>query len=245
MSPAASSAAPPATHAHAAELQGVSRVYVTGDVEVRALDDVSLAFPSASYSAIVGQSGSGKSTLLNVLGCLDRPTEGRYLLGGEDVSTLPDDRLSEARGRRLGFVFQSYNLIPHLSVLENIEVPMEYAGVAPRAMRERSHELATRMGLGQRLDHRPNQLSGGQQQRVAIARALANRPLVLLADEPTGNLDSATGLEILALLDELHAQGATLIVVTHDPTVAQRAERVVRMLDGRVASVTERPGGVA
>jgi len=225
--------------APAAELQGVSRVYPTGDVEVRALDDVSLTFATGSYSAIVGQSGSGKSTLLNVLGCLDRPSEGRYLLGGEDVSRLEDDRLSEARGRRLGFVFQSYNLIPHLNVLENIEVPMEYAGVAPRAMRERARELAVLLGLGQRLEHRPGQLSGGQQQRVAIARALANRPLVLLADEPTGNLDSATGLEILDLLDGLHAQGATLIVVTHDPQVAARAQRIVRMLDGRVESLTD------
>jgi putative ABC transport system ATP-binding protein len=226
----------------AARLEHVARVYLTGDVEVRALDDVSLDFPSGSYTAIVGQSGSGKSTLLNLLGLLDRPTSGRYLLGGEDVSVLGDDRLSQARGRRLGFVFQSFHLIPHLTVLENIEVPMEYADVPPREMRERARALAERMGLGHRLDHRPTQLSGGQQQRVAIARALANRPIVLLADEPTGNLDSATGVEILALLDELHAQGTTLIVVTHDAKVAARAERVVRMLDGRVESLTRSRG---
>ncbi|MFM8387364.1 MAG: ABC transporter ATP-binding protein [Planctomycetia bacterium] len=229
----------------AARLEHVSRVYATGEAQVRALDDVTLDFPAGSYSAIVGQSGSGKSTLLNVLGLLDRPTGGRYLLGGEDVSALGDDRISQARGRRLGFVFQSFHLIPHLTVLENIEVPMEYAGVPAAAMRERALELAGRMGLRHRLDHRPTQLSGGQQQRVAIARALANRPLVLLADEPTGNLDSATGLEILALLDELHAQGTTLVVVTHDPHVAARAGRVVRMLDGRVESITARPGGAA
>ncbi|MFM8981035.1 MAG: ABC transporter ATP-binding protein [Planctomycetia bacterium] len=226
--------------APAARLEHVSRVYATGEAQVRALDNVTLDFPAGSYSAIVGQSGSGKSTLLNVLGLLDRPTSGHYLLGGEDVSGLGDDRLSEARGRRLGFVFQSFHLIPHLTVLENIEVPMEYAGVPAHEMRARARELATRMGLANRLEHRPAQLSGGQQQRVAIARALANRPLVLLADEPTGNLDSATGMEILALLDELHAQGTTLVVVTHDPKVAARAGRVVRMLDGRVESVTGR-----
>jgi putative ABC transport system ATP-binding protein len=236
------SASAVANGAPAACLEHVSRVYATGDVEVRALDDVTLEFPQGSYTAIVGQSGSGKSTLLNLLGLLDRPTSGRYLLGGEDVSALRDDRVSEARGRRLGFVFQSFHLIPHLTVLENIEVPMEYAGLPAREMRERARALAERMGLGHRMDHRPTQLSGGQQQRVAIARALANRPIVLLADEPTGNLDSATGIEILALLDELHAQGTTLIVVTHDPKVAARAERVVRMLDGRVESVTRRDG---
>ena len=228
-----------------AALEGVSRVYRAGDTDVRALDDVTLAFERGSYSAIVGQSGSGKSTLLNVLGCLDRPTDGRYLLGGSDVSDLEDDALSEARNRLLGFVFQSYQLIPHLSVLENIEVPMEYAGKPPREMRARAEALAQRLGLGHRLHHRPLQLSGGQQQRVAIARALANEPLVLLADEPTGNLDSATGLEILDLLDELHRGGATLIIVTHDPKVASRAERTVRMLDGRVESITGRTAGVA
>jgi putative ABC transport system ATP-binding protein len=223
-----------------AALEDVSRVYATGDTEVRALDRVTLEFEKGTYSAIMGQSGSGKSTLLNVLGCLDRPTEGRYLLGGRDVSHLADHELSAARNRMLGFVFQSYNLIPHLSVLENIEVPMEYAGVAPRAMRRRAEELAERMGLSHRLRHRPAELSGGQQQRVAIARALANEPLVLLADEPTGNLDSATGLEILALLDRLHAEGATLIIVTHDQKVAARADRTVRMLDGRVDAIQPR-----
>jgi putative ABC transport system ATP-binding protein len=229
----------------AAALEGVSRVYAAGDGEVRALDDVTLSFEEGSYSAIMGQSGSGKSTLLNVLGCLDRPTDGRYVLGGRDVSDLGDDDLSAARNRLLGFVFQSYNLIPHLSVLENIEVPMEYAGTDARTMRQRAEELARRMGLGHRLHHRPAQLSGGQQQRVAIARALANRPLVLLADEPTGNLDSATGAEILDLLDELHRRGATLVIVTHDPKVAARADRTVRMLDGKVESITLRSGGAA
>lgn len=228
------------------ELEGVSRIYTMGgaadeEVWVHALDDVDLTVRAGEYMAIVGQSGSGKSTLLNILGCLDRPTRGRYRLGGTDVSALDDDALSYERGRRLGFVFQSYNLIPHLTVLENVEVPMEYAGIGVKAMRDRSHLLAERMGLGQRVDHKPNQLSGGQQQRVAIARALANEPNVLLADEPTGNLDSATGLEILELLDELNAQGVTLIVVTHDPKVAARAGRVIHMLDGRIERIEETP----
>ena len=228
-----------ATVRYVAELREASRIYQMGDTEVAALDAVDLGFESGSYTAIVGQSGSGKSTLLNVLGCLDRPTSGRYFLDGEDVSGFDDDALSRERNSRLGFVFQAYNLIPHLTVLENIEIPMEYAGTSARDARERSEMLARRMGLGERLDHRPNQLSGGQQQRVAIARSLANEPSVLLADEPTGNLDSSTGLEILELLDELNAQGRTLIVVTHDPKVAARAHRVVTMLDGRVESITE------
>jgi ABC-type lipoprotein export system ATPase subunit len=222
-----------------AELRDAYRVYQMGDTEVAALDGVSLGFEAGSYTAIVGQSGSGKSTLLNVLGCLDRPTAGQYFLDGEDVSGFDDDALSRERNSRLGFVFQAYNLIPHLTVLENIEIPMEYAGTSARDARERSELLARRMGLGDRMDHRPNQLSGGQQQRVAIARSLANEPSVLLADEPTGNLDSSTGLEILELLDELNAQGRTLIVVTHDPNVAARAQQVVTMLDGRVESVRE------
>jgi putative ABC transport system ATP-binding protein len=190
--------------------------------------------------AIMGPSGSGKSTLLNVLGCLDRPTGGTYRLGGRDVSSLPDDELSAVRSRRLGFVFQNYNLIAQLDVLENIEVPLFYAGVRESEARERSLALAERMGLKDRIDHRPSELSGGQQQRVAIARSLANDPVVLLADEPTGNLDSRTGEEILGLLDDLHAQGRTLIVVTHDEHVASRADRVIRMRDGRVERVDVR-----
>ncbi len=185
-------------------------------------------------------SGSGKSTLLNVLGCLDRPTSGQYLLGGQDVSRLGDDELSRERNQRLGFVFQAYNLIPHLTVLENIEVPMEYADVPPSRARERASHLAERMGLGDRLKHRPSELSGGQQQRVAIARALANDPMVLLADEPTGNLDSKTGVEILGLLDDLNTAGRTVIVVTHDPDVAARAHRTLHMYDGRIDRIEER-----
>ncbi|MDA1193930.1 MAG: ABC transporter ATP-binding protein [Planctomycetota bacterium] len=223
-----------------AELCAATRIYPMGGTEVRALDGIDLRFEAGSYTAIMGASGSGKSTMLNILGCLDRLTTGRYLLGGRDVSVLDDDDLSAERNRRLGFVFQAYNLIPHLTVLENIEVPMEYAGVAPSQARERSVALASRMGLQGRFDHRPTELSGGQQQRVAIARSLANDPMVLLADEPTGNLDSRTGKEILAVLEELNTQGRTLIVVTHDAHVAAHADRTVVMLDGRIQRVEER-----
>ncbi len=220
-----------------AELVGVERHYRLGDADVRALAGVDLAFEDGEYAAIMGPSGSGKSTLLNVLGCLDRPTSGVYRLGDKDVSTLDDDELSEVRNTRLGFVFQNYSLIPQLDVLENIEVPLFYAGASEREARVRATELAERMGLGDRIHHRPSQLSGGQQQRVAIARSLANDPILLLADEPTGNLDSKTGEEILALLDELHAAGKTLLIVTHDPNVAARADRIVRMRDGRVERI--------
>ena len=217
-----------------AELTGARRTYMMGATPVHALDGLDLRVHEGEYLAIMGQSGSGKSTLLNILGCLDRLTGGRYVLGGTDVSAFDDNQLSAQRNARLGFVFQSYNLIPHLDVIENIEVPMEYSSLSARKARQRAVELAERMGLGGRLRHRPNELSGGQQQRVAIARALANQPAVLLADEPTGNLDSATGHEILDLLDELNAQGRTLVVVTHDPNVAKRAHRTIHMLDGKV-----------
>jgi putative ABC transport system ATP-binding protein len=220
--------------------EDVWRSYQLGDQTVDALSGVDLRIEAGEYVAIMGPSGSGKSTLLNVLGLLDRATRGRYVLGGRDVSDLGDDELSLERGRRLGFVFQSYNLIPQLDVVENVEVPMFYAGVPEREARTRAEALATRMGLGSRLHHRPSELSGGQQQRVAIARSLANDPLVLLADEPTGNLDSKTGHEILGLLDELHASGKTLVVVTHDPSVAGRADRVVHMRDGRIERVARR-----
>jgi len=223
-----------------AELRDVSRIYEMGNVQVRALDGVSLSFRAGGYTAIMGQSGSGKSTLLNILGCLDRPTLGQYFLDGRDVSSLDDDDLSRQRNQHLGFVFQAYNLIPHLTVLENIEVPMDYADVPAAKARERATKLATDLGLGDRLTHRPTELSGGQQQRVAIARSLANDPRVLLADEPTGNLDSATGLEILNLLDQLNAAGRTVIVVTHDPKVAARAQHTIHMLDGKIARIEAR-----
>ncbi|MBI1849106.1 MAG: ABC transporter ATP-binding protein [Planctomycetes bacterium] len=208
-----------------------------GDATVTALQDVSVAFDEGDFFAIMGQSGSGKSTLLNLLGCLDRPTSGSYFLGGDDVAILDDDALSDIRSRKIGFIFQSFNLIPQLTVVENIEVPLFYQGWEARPSRERAIELATKLGLGERLEHRPPQLSGGQQQRVAIARSLVNDPLIILADEPTGNLDSVTEREILDLLAELNRQGKTLIVVTHADHVAARAHKVLRLRDGRVDSL--------
>jgi len=201
---------------------------------VQALRGVSIALRGGEYIAVMGPSGCGKSTLLNILGCLDKPSGGQYVLGGEDVSQLDDDRLSEIRSARLGFVFQSYNLIQQLSVVENIEVPLYYQGMPEEESRSRAIEFAQRVGLESRLHHKPFELSGGQQQRVAIARALVNDPLIILADEPTGNLDSASGEEILRLLDELHQSGKTVVMVTHSEEVSERAGRVVRLRDGEV-----------
>ena len=220
------------------KLVEVVKVYATAgaEVAVHALKGISLEIRVGEYVAIVGASGSGKSTLMNILGCLDRPTSGAYYLDGEDVSQLPDDRLSDVRGQRIGFIFQSFNLIHSQSVLENLEVPMFYQGVGPAMRRDRALSMAERVGLADRLHHRPNQLSGGQQQRVAIARALMNDPVILLGDEPTGNLDSKTGQAILAMLDELNAIGKTVIIVTHDHNVAARCKRVVEFRDGQIAS---------
>jgi putative ABC transport system ATP-binding protein len=217
------------------ELLDVTKTYALHEVEVHALRGISFSVAEGEYCAIVGPSGSGKSTLLNLLGCLDRPTSGTYRLGGRDVSGMSDDELSDVRATRIGFIFQSFNLLPQLSVLDNIEVPLFYQGVSPAESRKRSAALAARVGLADRASHRPAELSGGQQQRVAIARSLANDPILVLADEPTGNLDTATGREILALLDELHASGKTILLVSHDPNVAARAERIVEVVDGKVA----------
>lgn len=218
----------------AIRLQGISRIYQMAAGEVGALKEIDLTVEEGEYVAVMGPSGSGKTTLLNLLGCLDRPTSGRYYLGGEDVSVLSDDQLSEIRNRKIGFIFQSYNLIPELSVLENIEVPLFYRGHSNPEELQRVAQFAEMVGLGQRLDHRPAQLSGGQQQRVAIARSLVNDPLIILADEPTGNLDSATGREILNVLREMHRQGKTLVVITHDSDVAQHASRLLHIVDGRI-----------
>ena len=220
-----------------AELVNLRKTYQMGsDVVVEALRDVSLTIEEGEYLAVMGPSGSGKSTLLNLIGCLDRPTSGRYLLGGEDVSRLSDGELSEVRGRQIGFVFQSFNLIPQLTALDNIEVPLFYQGVHRRERRRRSRELAEQVGLGARARHRPMELSGGEQQRVAIARALVNDPLIVLADEPTGNLDSKTGEEILVLFDGLAARGRSLVAVTHDESIGARAHRVVHLADGVVVN---------
>jgi len=220
-----------------ADLENVTRTYRMGANEVRALDELTFSFGRGEYWAVMGSSGSGKSTLLNILGCLDRPSTGRYRIDGADVSRLSDDELSEIRSRKLGFVFQSYNLIPQLNVLENILVPLFYQDELPAGAEARARSLAERVGLDKRLDHRPMELSGGQQQRVAIARALVNQPSLILADEATGNLDSQTALEILELLDELHAEGRTILIVTHEPDVGERAQHVLRLKDGRIESV--------
>lgn len=219
-----------------AKLENVKKTYLMGVVTVHALRGVSMEIFEGEYISIMGPSGCGKSTLLNLLGCLDRPSEGRYYLGGIDVSQMDDDELSEVRGKRLGFIFQSYNLIQQLTVVENIEVPLFYQGVPPEISRKKAIEMAKRVGLEHRLHHKPFELSGGQQQRVAIARALVNDPLVLLADEPTGNLDSKSGVEILQIFDDLHKQGKTIIMVTHDENVARRAERTIRLRDGVIES---------
>jgi len=215
-------------------IEKLCKTYQLGLVRLPALCDVDLEIEQGQYMAVMGPSGSGKSTLLNLLGCLDRPTSGRYWLSGKDVSALDDDQLSAIRGKRIGFIFQSYNLIGQLNVIENIELPMFYQGFSEYASAEHAKELAAMVGLGERLKHRPSELSGGQQQRVAIARALANDPVMILADEPTGNLDSASGAEILSILDNLHQQGKTLIVVTHDTEIATRAQRIIQLIDGRI-----------
>jgi putative ABC transport system ATP-binding protein len=224
----------------------LEKTYVLGEENiVRALAGVDLRIDAGSFVAIMGPSGSGKSTMLNILGCLDRPSAGRYFLGGEDVSRMTDDALSEVRGRRIGFIFQSYNLIPQLSVIENIQVPLIYQGQDLKTCYDRCVELARMVGLGDRLTHRPPQLSGGQQQRVAVARSLVNDPLRILADEPTGNLDSKTGAEVLDLITHLNQAGKTIVLVTHDDKVAARASRVVRMKDGRVDQDISRSPGLA
>jgi len=207
-------------------------------VLVEALRHLDLVIKPGQYVAIMGASGSGKSTLMNILGCLDRPTSGAYFLDGSDVATMEDDELSRIRGRKIGFVFQAFNLISELNIVENVEVPLFYQGIPKPVRRERAIEKLTLVGLGDRLTHRPRELSGGQQQRVAIARALVTNPAVIMADEPTGNLDSKTGQAILELLTQLHESGLTIIVVTHDERVADRCQRIVRLRDGELESDT-------
>ncbi len=221
------------------ELHDVTKVYQMGDVEVRALNGVSLGIERGELTAIMGPSGSGKSTLMNILGCLDQVTSGEYLLEGTRIATLNDDQLAEIRNRRIGFVFQSYNLLSRTTALDNVEVPLIYAGAGGRARRQKAAEALEAVGLGDRLHHKPNELSGGQQQRVAVARALINDPSIILADEPTGNLDTKTGLEIIALFQRLNEErGITVLYVTHDAEIARFTRRIIRLRDGKVVEDT-------
>ena len=223
------------------EVEGLRKTYVMGEEEIAALAGVSLGIARGEHVAVIGPSGSGKSTLMNILGGLDRPSGGDYRFEDEPVAGFDDDQLADFRNRRIGFVFQSFQLLPRLSAVQNVELPMIYGGVPPQERRERAVALLERVGLGSRLANKPTQMSGGQQQRVAIARALANQPDLLLADEPTGALDTATGQEVLALFDELNAQGLTLLIVTHDLEVAARARRRIAFRDGRVVSDERSP----
>ena len=219
---------------HLIELKDVYKIYPMGDETVHALDGVSLSIDQGEFVAIVGSSGSGKSTAMNIIGCLDVPTSGSYHLGGVDVSTMDDDQQAEIRNKMLGFIFQQYNLIPKLSVLENVELPLLYAGVPAEERRDRAIRSLERVGLADKWKHLPSQLSGGQQQRVSIARALAGSPSVILADEPTGALDSRTGREVLGFLKKLNREGDTVVLITHDNSIAVRADRIIRLQDGRI-----------
>ena len=219
---------------HLIELKDVYKIYPMGDETVHALDGVSLSIDQGEFVAIVGSSGSGKSTAMNIIGCLDVPTSGSYHLGGVDVSTMDDDQQAEIRNKMLGFIFQQYNLIPKLSVLENVELPLLYAGVPAEERRDRAIRSLERVGLADKWKHLPSQLSGGQQQRVSIARALAGSPSVILADEPTGALDSRTGREVLSFLKQLNREGDTVVLITHDNSIAVRADRIIRLQDGRI-----------
>jgi putative ABC transport system ATP-binding protein len=219
------------------ELQGVRKIYRLGEVEVPALRGVDLRVESGDFLALMGPSGSGKSTLLHILGLLDRPTEGKVFWEGEEVTKLNGGRLAELRGRRIGFVFQMFNLVPNLTTLENVELPLIFLGLPPRERRKRAEEALVRLGLGNRLRNRPNQLSGGEQQRVALARALVTDPALLIGDEPTGNLDSVTGREILELFSELNRQGHTIVLATHDPEAAAVAKVRLRLRDGQIVEV--------
>jgi putative ABC transport system ATP-binding protein len=216
------------------EMRGVRKVYSTGRVEVEALRGVDLAIGANEYVAVVGPSGSGKSTLMNILGCLDTASSGDYVLSGERVAGLDRNRLAEIRNRHVGFVFQNFNLLAYATALENVELPLLFGGVGARERRRRAEEMLERVGLADRMEHKPSELSGGQMQRVAIARALVNRPAMVLADEPTGNLDSGSGSGVVALFRELHASGQTIVMITHDPAVAREAHRVVVIRDGRI-----------
>ena len=218
------------------DIKAIRRDFPLGQEIVKVLKGIDLQIEKGEYVALMGPSGSGKSTLMNLLGCLDTPTEGSYLLSGQDVSNMSDDELAEIRNKEIGFVFQTFNLLPRTTALDNVALPMVYAGATKAQRTKRAQEVLTDVGLADRMDHRPNQLSGGQRQRVAVGRALVNKPSIILADEPTGNLDTKTSLEIMALFDAIHAQGNTVILVTHEEEVAKHAHRVIRLRDGLVES---------
>ncbi|HEY3204378.1 MAG TPA: ABC transporter ATP-binding protein [Thermoanaerobaculia bacterium] len=216
------------------DIRDITKVYEMGEEKVHALSGVSLGVERGEYLAVMGPSGSGKSTLMNLIGCLDTPTSGSYILNGKEVARMTDDELAAVRNQEIGFVFQTFNLLPRTSALQQVELPLVYGGLSRKERRERAIKSLQAVGLGDRMNHQPNEMSGGQRQRVAIARALINDPSILLADEPTGNLDSATGAEIMALFDELNSKGNTILVVTHEENIAAHARRVVRLLDGKI-----------
>ena len=220
------------------EIKDMCKVYNPGENEVRALDHVDVTIKEGEFVAIIGQSGSGKSTLMNMLGCLDVPTSGTYMLHGKDVSHLEDNELSDIRNKEIGFIFQGFNLIPNLTALENVELPLIYRGVGKRKRLQLAKEALTKVGLKDRMEHKPAEMSGGQQQRVAIARAIAQAPPIILADEPTGNLDSGSMAEIMQIMKDLHKEGRTIILITHDNEIAARAERIIKIKDGRIESDT-------
>jgi putative ABC transport system ATP-binding protein len=223
------------------EISGLTKTYIMGADTVQALKGVDLKIFKNEYTALMGPSGSGKSTLMNLLGCLDSPTSGSYYLNGNDVSNMGDAELAEVRNKEIGFVFQTFNLLPRLSALENVALPLIYSGVNKSTRLERASEVLNMVGLGDRMTHKPNELSGGQRQRVAIARALVNKPSIILADEPTGNLDSKTSDEIMKILEDIHSQGNTIILVTHEPDVSLHAHRIVRLKDGAIESDIQNP----
>ena len=216
------------------QISELGKTYVMGNEKVHALKTITLDIKKNEYVALMGPSGSGKSTLMNLLGCLDTPTRGKYLLNGSDVSKMEDDDLAEVRNKEIGFVFQTFNLLPRLTSLDNVALPLVYSGLNKARRREKANQALTSVNLGDRVDHKPNELSGGQRQRVAIARALVNNPAIILADEPTGNLDTKTSIEIMAILEEIHKQGNTIILVTHEPDIAEHAHRIIRLRDGLV-----------